>query len=99
MRLLRVRAGLVGGHALALVAPERVLEEQRLDPQLGDVDVVEDPLGVVGAVVVADARVVASDDEVGAAVVAADDRVQHRLPRARVVHLGRVDAENHPVRG
>ena len=92
-----VGAGLAGCHALALVAPERVLEEQRLDPELADVDVVEDPLRVVGAVVVAHAGVVATDDEVGAAVVAADDRVQHRLPRARVVHLGRVDAQDHPL--
>jgi hypothetical protein len=32
-----------------------VLEEQRLDPELREVDLVEDLLGVVGSVVVADA--------------------------------------------
>ena len=97
MRLLRVRAGLRRAHPLAFVAPEGVLEEQRRDPELVDVDVVEDPLRVVGAVVVTDARVVTADDEVRAAVVAADDRVQHRLTRAGVVHLARVDAEHHVI--
>src|SRR5215212_11300217 len=81
-RVLLVGAGLVRGQALALVAPEGVLEHQRLDPELLDVDRVEDLLGVVGAVVVAGAGVVAADDEMGGAVVAADDRVQDRLARA-----------------
>src|SRR5215203_230868 len=79
VRLFVVRAGLAGGKALAVVAPEGVLEHQRLDPELVDVDLVEDLLGVVGAVVVARASVVAADDEVSGAVVATDDRVQHRL--------------------
>ena len=96
-RLGVVRAGLVGGHPLALVAPEGVLEHQRLDPELVDVEVVEDLLGIVCAVVVADAGVVAPDDEVGAAVVAADDRVQDRLAGTGVVHLRRVHPEDHPV--
>src|SRR6476620_8686701 len=50
MRLLRMGAVLVRRHSLAGIAPEGVLEEQRLDPKLRDVDVVEDPLRVVGAV-------------------------------------------------
>src|SRR4051795_4742382 len=58
VRLGVVRTGLAGGEALALVAPEGVLEHQRLDPQLVDVDLVEDLLRVVGAVVVAGAGVV-----------------------------------------
>src|SRR5829696_4601547 len=52
-----VRAGLAGRHAFALVAPEGVLEEERLDAELVDVDFVEDLLGVVGPVVVPDAGV------------------------------------------
>src|SRR5919201_382365 len=88
-----VRAGLARRHALALVAPEGVLEEERLDAELVDVEFVEDLLRVVGAVVVAHARVVAPDDEVGAAVVAAGDRGGGGLPWPRVVHLRREDAE------
>ena len=98
MRLLRVGAGLRRAHALALVAPERVLEEQRRDAELLGVDVVEDPLRVVGAVVVTDAGVVAAHDEVGAAVVLADDRVKDSLTRAGVMHLAGVDPEHHVVR-
>src|SRR6266480_6391511 len=41
VRFRRVGAGLRRPHPLALVAPEGVLEEQRRDAQLGDVDVVE----------------------------------------------------------
>ena len=89
--------GLVRGQPLALVAPEGVLEHQRLDPELVDVDRLEDLLRVVGAVVVAGAGVVAADDEVRGAVVAADDRVQDRLARAGVVHLRRLHAQYHPV--
>src|ERR1044072_9489485 len=46
VRLLGVGAGLRGAHALALVAPEGVLEEQRCDSEFVDVDVVEDALRV-----------------------------------------------------
>src|SRR5688500_1691976 len=42
VRVLLVGAGLVRGHPLARLAPEGVLEEQRLDAQLPDVDLVED---------------------------------------------------------
>src|SRR6187549_4249318 len=45
-----VRAGLARRHPLALVAPEAVLEEERLDAQLLGVHLVEDVLRVVGAV-------------------------------------------------
>src|SRR3954447_11353546 len=97
--LLAVRTGLARPHALALVAPERVLEEERLDAELVDVDFVEDLLRVVGAVVVTDAGVVAPDDEVGAPVVPTCDRVEDGLARPGVVHLRREDAEDHPVVG
>ena len=57
--VVAVRAGLVGGHALAGVAVEGVLEEERRDAELTGLELVEDLLRVVGAVVVADAGVVA----------------------------------------
>ena len=56
-------------------------------------------LRVVGAVVVADTRVVAADDEVRAAVVLADQRVEDRLARPGVAHGRGVDREQHPFRG
>src|ERR1041384_4182669 len=59
VRLVVVRTGLAGGQSLALVAPEGVLEHQRLDPELVDVDRVEDLLRIVGAVVITGAPGVA----------------------------------------
>src|SRR5262245_8048614 len=83
-----MRAGLRRRHRAAGVAPERVLEEHRLDVELVGLELVEDPLRVVGAVVVPDARVVAADDEVRAAEVLAADRVPDRLARAGVAQRG-----------
>src|SRR5919107_6406437 len=71
-----VRAGLGGAHTLALRAEERVLEEEGGDPEFLGLELFEDVLGVVGAVVAADAGVVAAHDEVRATVVLAADRVK-----------------------
>ena len=92
-----MRTGLAGSKSLALVAPESVFEHQRLDAEFVDVDVVEDLLRVIGAVVVTGTGVVTTDDEVGRAVVAADDRVEDGLAGAGVVHLRRLDAEHDTV--
>ena len=93
----RMRARLRARHRAARLAPERVLEEHRLDVELVRLELVEDQLRVVRAVVVADARVVAADDEVRAAVVLAADRVPDRLARARVAHRGRERGDEHAV--
>src|SRR5215218_8171294 len=53
-----VRAGLGRGHRAARAAVERVVEEERRDAQLFRLELVEDVVRVVGAVVTADARVV-----------------------------------------
>src|SRR5207244_13555378 len=63
--LLAVRAGLRRAHPLAPVAPERVLEHERRDAELVRLELLEDLLRVVGAVVRAHAGVVAPDDEIG----------------------------------
>src|SRR6266566_5170633 len=84
-----VWAGLGRGHLAADLAPERVLEEHRLDIELVRLEVVEDQLRVIRAVVVADARVVATDNEVRAAVVLPADRMPDRLSRTCVAHCGR----------
>src|SRR5690606_12733218 len=91
--VLAVRAGLGRGHVAARAAEEGVLELERRDAQLLGLEAVEHALGVVGAVVVADARVVAPDDEVGAAVVLAAERVEDGLARAGVAHGGGEDGE------
>src|SRR5581483_9095053 len=95
----RVRAGLRAGHRPAPLAPEGVLEEHRLDVELVRLELVEDQLRVVGAVVAADAGVVAADDEVRAAVVLAADRVPDRLARAGVAHGGRERGDDDAIGG
>ena len=99
MVVASVRAGLRRRHRAADAAEEGVLEEHRLDPELVRLELVEDQLRVVGAVVVADPRVVAADDEVRAAVVLAADRVPDRLARAGVAHRGREGRDEHAVGG
>ena len=72
MGVTGVRTRLRSGHLTADLAPEGVLEQHRLDFELLRLELVEDELRIVGAVIVADARVVAPDDEVRAAVVLAE---------------------------
>jgi hypothetical protein len=92
-----VRARLRARHRAARLAVEGVLEEHRLDVELVRLELVEDQLRVVRAVVGADARVVAADDEVRAAVVLAADRVPDRLARPRVAHRRRERGEDDAV--
>src|SRR4028119_1158902 len=98
-----VGAGLSGAHALARQAEEGVLEEEGGEPDLPVLELVEDVLGVVVAVeglaagVLAGTRVVAADDEVGAAVVLAAEGVEDSLARATVTHRRRKDAEEGAV--
>src|SRR5215213_2326146 len=89
-----VRAGLRRGHRAARAAVESVVEEERRDAQLFGLELVEDVVRVVGAVVTADARVVAPDDEVRAAVVLPHERVEDRLARPRVAHRRREHGED-----
>src|SRR3954451_7233205 len=92
-----VRAGLRRGHRTACLAPKRVLEEHRLDVELMRLELVEDQLRVVSAVVVAYTGVVAADDEVGAAVVLTADCVPDRLARTGVTHCGREGGKDDAV--
>src|SRR6476659_3130887 len=92
-----VRARLRARHRAAYVAPERVLEEHRLDVELMRFELVEDELRVVRAVVVADSRVVAADDEVRAAVVLTADRVPDGLARTCIAHRRWEGGEQHAV--
>ena len=76
-----------------------MLELQRRDPDLLRIELFEDLLRLVRAVVVPDARVIASDDEVSAAVVAPHDRVENGLARPRVAHRCRKHGEQYAIRG
>src|SRR5215210_6605968 len=103
--LFVVGAGLGGSHPLSLEAEEGVFEEEGGQPDLAFLELVEDVLGVVIAVerlavrVLARAGVVASYDEVRAAVVLAADRVEDRLTWSAVAHRRREDGEHRAVLG
>jgi hypothetical protein len=97
MRVLAVRAGLGRRHPLAVEAEKGVLEEQRGYAQFVFVELLEDVLGIIGAVVAAHACVVAANYEVSAAVVLAGYGVEDRLARPRVAHRSREDRQDRPV--
>src|SRR5258708_14631861 len=98
MNVWRVRACPGRCHASARRAVEGVLEAQDLDSQLAWCVLVEDAMGRVRVVVAADSGVVATDDEMRAAVVAPDNRAEGRLPGTGVTHPRRVGGEQHPLR-
>src|SRR5437667_136536 len=91
------RRRLVRRHPATDLAPERVLELERLDPELARLELLEDLLRVVGSVPVANAGVVAPDDEVGASVVRAHECVKNCLARPGVAHGGGVDPKQYAL--
>src|SRR3990172_13150670 len=85
-----MRAGLIRGHAPALLAEEGVVEEERGYAYGERVEVVKDVMRVKGAVVVAYSGMVPAYDEVRAAVVLPYEGVEYRLLGAGVPHeIGR----------
>ena len=84
---LAVGAGPHGGHAVALEAVERMVDLERLGLERALRDIVEDLLRVKGAVVVAHAGMVTADDQVAAAEVLAEERVQERFTRSGIPHF------------
>ena len=84
-------------HSLTGVTVEGVFERDRLDADVLRSETFKDPLGVVGAVVVADAGVVAADDQMGATVVLATQRVKDGLSGAGVTHARREGGEKHTI--
>src|SRR5918998_592460 len=97
--VLAVRTRLGGRHTLAVEAEEGVLEKEGGYPQLLLLELLEDVLGVVGAVVAAHPCVVSTHYEVRAPVVLAAHSVEDRLPRPSVAHRCRKDREDRPAFG
>src|SRR5215216_42616 len=97
VRIFAVRAGVGRGHHLAVEAEEGVLEEERCHAQLLFLELLEDVLGIIGAVVAAYPSVIAAHDEVRAAVVLATDGVEDGLPWSRIPHSRREDRQDGAV--
>ena len=92
-------AGLGGDDAAALATVEGVLEPEGDDADVLRRELVKDVLGIVGAIVLTHAGVIAPDDEVGAAVVLAGDGVEDGLAGTRVPHGGGEHAQDDPLGG
>src|SRR5690348_7965017 len=90
---MRTRAR--GRHAAALVAPERPVDLERPDRERVLRNLLEYPMRVERAVITCDARVIATDDQIGAAVVLTEQRVQQRLARPGVAHVERITGLQH----
>src|SRR5512145_1419599 len=85
-----VRAGASRRHAVAAVAPERDVHLERLRLERARWNLVEHAVRIERPVVLADAGMVAPHDQMRAAVVLAEKRVQQRLARTGVAHVERV---------
>jgi hypothetical protein len=83
-----VRAALRRRQRAARTAVERRIQLERRDANLLGRELIEDPLRGQRLVVLADAGVIAADDERGDAVVLADHGVEDRFARAGVAHRG-----------
>src|SRR5262245_44834987 len=85
-----VRAGLRRRHSVTFPTVESDVDLQRLDMKRAVPQLIEDVMRIERTVIVADAGVVAPDDEVGAAEVLANEGMKHGLARARIAHLDRI---------
>src|SRR5215472_2353764 len=82
-----VRAGFSRRHAIAFAAIKRDIDLERLGAERAGPELVEDGLGIVGAIIIADAGMIAPDDQMRAAEILANKRVQERLARASIAHF------------
>src|SRR5579884_184309 len=98
MVIAAVRAGLRGRHRVTDAAEEGMIEAHRRDAQFRRVELGKDALGIEGTVVVANASMIASDDEMRAAVILAHQGVEDGFARPRVPHGGGEHSQNHAIR-
>ena len=92
-----VRACLARHHRRARLAPGRVLEFQNRHPDFLRLELIENLLRIVGAVIIPHAGMIAPNDEMRDAVILADQRVQNRLARAGVTHRQRHHRQHRAV--
>src|SRR6266498_3950604 len=89
-----VRTRLTRGHCCTRPAVESVVKKQWCNTQLFRFELVEDVLRVIRSVVATDSGMIATHDEVRAAIVLSNQRMKHRFPRTSVAHCGRHDRKD-----
>src|SRR5258708_17177268 len=99
MLLTAMRAGLRRGHGITGAAKEGMIKEHGCNTELRRVEFSKDVMSIVGAVIVANTRVVAPHDEMRTPVVLAHQGMEDRFTRACIEHGGRMHAENEALIG
>src|SRR5258708_8254656 len=99
MLLTAMRAGLRRGHGITGAAEEGMIKEHGCNTELRRVEFSKDVMSIVGAVIVANTRVVAPHDEMRTPVVLAHQGMEDRFTRACIAHGGRKHAENDAISG
>ena len=90
MILRIVGTGLRRRHSVTLPAVKSDVDLQRFSVKRAVPQLVEDVMRIEGTVVIADAGVVAPDDQVRAAKILANEGMKQRLARTRIAHLDRI---------
>src|SRR5262249_25572817 len=85
-----VRTSLCSRHSITLAAVERDVELQRFGLDRALPELVKDAVRIEGAIVIANASVIAPDNEMRATKVLADECMKQRLAGARIAHLDRI---------
>ena len=74
-----------------------MIKEHRDDAQLCRIELGKDVVRIIRSIIVADAGMVATDDEMRATIILAHQRVENGLARTSVAHRGRQYPEYDPV--
>src|SRR3972149_7393737 len=92
-----MRTSFIRCHTRAAFAIEGVVKEHRGDAKFAIFKLVKDIVGIKGPIIIADARMVSSHDEMGAPVVLSCNRKEYGLPWAGISHGCRKDSKHCPV--
>src|SRR5256885_493520 len=97
MLLTIVRASFTRCHGITHTTEEGMVEEHRRNPQLRGIEIGEDIMGIIGAVVVPDASMITSHNEMRAAVVLAHQSMENSFPWTSIAHRSGQHTQNHAI--
>src|SRR5712692_1303095 len=75
-----------------------MIEEHGRDAKLRGIEVREDMMRIIRAIVITDACMVTPDNEMRTSIVLAHERVENGFTRASIAHSSRQYAKNHAIR-
>src|SRR4030095_8311812 len=92
-----MRTGLARRHCSTSAAIERVVEEERGDTQLFGFELIEDVMRIISSIVVTHTGMIATDYEMRAAVILANQGMKDRFAWTGVAHRGRHDRKDRTI--